>query len=323
MLCDLIYDFDLPAPLGLGNPHGSITHTYNLSQPMSESKQIVCPMIRQHDQQCRFSMLFLEYIDWYFSSRIHWIFCRDIWNGMNMNGNRYLSLAEVDKGIRDVLGLEEVFLLTIFFFYFFLFFSGVWLQGGGQLRLPLHEELLPGGEQVRGGAARVQGASPVLANPQGDLWVLPGFQQDRCRGRLEDLKRGVLQRGDHWTARKVDGGWNWRHWCRVWCHWHQSGRNDLIQGKSSSKYHPSFTKSYFVRWTYSGLLFACRSFVTGRLQRILIWKMTSTARLTMKKKKKVEDVIAFLFHKLTLSQNFLKCHLLCLFVSLPSNSYML
>ena len=26
-----------------------------------------------------------------------------------MNGNRYLSLAEVDKGIRDVLGLEEVF----------------------------------------------------------------------------------------------------------------------------------------------------------------------------------------------------------------------
>ena len=28
---------------------------------------------------------------------------------MNMNGNRYLSLAEVDKGIRDVLGLEEVF----------------------------------------------------------------------------------------------------------------------------------------------------------------------------------------------------------------------
>ena len=40
---------------------------------------------------------------------MHWIFCRDIWNGMNMNGNRYLSLAEVDKGIRDVLGLEEVF----------------------------------------------------------------------------------------------------------------------------------------------------------------------------------------------------------------------
>ena len=36
-------------------------------------------------------------------------FHRDIWNGMNMNGNRYLSLAEVDKGIRDVLGLEEVF----------------------------------------------------------------------------------------------------------------------------------------------------------------------------------------------------------------------
>ena len=40
---------------------------------------------------------------------MHNISCRDIWNGMNMNGNRYLSLAEVDKGIRDVLGLEEVF----------------------------------------------------------------------------------------------------------------------------------------------------------------------------------------------------------------------
>ena len=50
---------------------------------------------------------------------------REIWNGMNVNGNVYLSLAEVDKGIIDVshwnarfcklfcifkvLGLEEVF----------------------------------------------------------------------------------------------------------------------------------------------------------------------------------------------------------------------
>ena len=42
---------------------------------------------------------------------------------MNMNGNRYLSLAEVDKGIRDVLGLEEVFFIDHFFsstFFFFL-----------------------------------------------------------------------------------------------------------------------------------------------------------------------------------------------------------
>ena len=28
---------------------------------------------------------------------------REIWNGMNVNGNQYLSLAEVDKGIRDVI----------------------------------------------------------------------------------------------------------------------------------------------------------------------------------------------------------------------------
>ena len=27
---------------------------------------------------------------------------REIWNGMNVNGNVYLSLAEVDKGIIDV-----------------------------------------------------------------------------------------------------------------------------------------------------------------------------------------------------------------------------
>jgi len=34
---------------------------------------------------------------------------REIWNGMNVNGNKYLSLAEVDKGVIDVLGLEDVF----------------------------------------------------------------------------------------------------------------------------------------------------------------------------------------------------------------------
>ena len=27
---------------------------------------------------------------------------REIWNGMNVNGNKFLSLAEVDKGIIDV-----------------------------------------------------------------------------------------------------------------------------------------------------------------------------------------------------------------------------
>ena len=27
---------------------------------------------------------------------------REIWNGMNVNGNKFLSLAEVDKGVIDV-----------------------------------------------------------------------------------------------------------------------------------------------------------------------------------------------------------------------------
>ena len=27
----------------------------------------------------------------------------DIWSGMDVNGNGYLSLAEIDKGLRDVL----------------------------------------------------------------------------------------------------------------------------------------------------------------------------------------------------------------------------
>merc|ERR1712154_611838 len=34
---------------------------------------------------------------------------REIWNRMNVNGNKFLSLAEVDKGVIDVLGLEDVF----------------------------------------------------------------------------------------------------------------------------------------------------------------------------------------------------------------------
>lgn len=31
------------------------------------------------------------------------------WAGFDVNGNGYLSLAEVDKGIRDVLGLPALF----------------------------------------------------------------------------------------------------------------------------------------------------------------------------------------------------------------------
>ena len=32
-----------------------------------------------------------------------------IWKGMDMNGNGYLSLAEIDKGIRDILCCDELF----------------------------------------------------------------------------------------------------------------------------------------------------------------------------------------------------------------------
>eukprot|EP01064_Diplonema_japonicum_P037058 TRINITY_DN8584_c0_g3_i2.p1 TRINITY_DN8584_c0_g3~~TRINITY_DN8584_c0_g3_i2.p1 ORF type:complete len:186 (+),score=81.64 TRINITY_DN8584_c0_g3_i2:43-600(+) len=34
---------------------------------------------------------------------------RQIFNGMDMNGNGYLSLAEVDKGVRDVLKADDLF----------------------------------------------------------------------------------------------------------------------------------------------------------------------------------------------------------------------
>ena len=34
---------------------------------------------------------------------------RQIFNGMDMNGNGYLSLAEVDKGVRDVLKSDDLF----------------------------------------------------------------------------------------------------------------------------------------------------------------------------------------------------------------------
>ena len=32
---------------------------------------------------------------------------REIWNGMNVNGNKFLSLAEVDKGIIDVRNVNK------------------------------------------------------------------------------------------------------------------------------------------------------------------------------------------------------------------------
>ncbi len=34
---------------------------------------------------------------------------RKLYDSFNINGNKYLSLAEVDKGLRDVLKLDEVF----------------------------------------------------------------------------------------------------------------------------------------------------------------------------------------------------------------------
>ena len=33
----------------------------------------------------------------------------EIWESIDVNGNGYLSLAEVDKGLRDVLQLDEIF----------------------------------------------------------------------------------------------------------------------------------------------------------------------------------------------------------------------
>ena len=34
---------------------------------------------------------------------------REIWKAMDMNGNGFLSLAEFDRGVRDVLNLPEIF----------------------------------------------------------------------------------------------------------------------------------------------------------------------------------------------------------------------
>ena len=43
---------------------------------------------------------------------------REIWNGMNVNGNKFLSLAEVDKGIIDVRSTKN----NIIFLYFYVTF---------------------------------------------------------------------------------------------------------------------------------------------------------------------------------------------------------
>ena len=43
---------------------------------------------------------------------------REIWNAMNVNDNKYLSLAEVDRGIRDV----SSWLMHLIYCYFELFF---------------------------------------------------------------------------------------------------------------------------------------------------------------------------------------------------------
>ena len=36
---------------------------------------------------------------------------RELWNQMDINGNNYISLAEFDKGLRDVLKLPDIFKL--------------------------------------------------------------------------------------------------------------------------------------------------------------------------------------------------------------------
>ena len=33
---------------------------------------------------------------------------REIWNTMNLNGNKYLFLAEVDKGVIDVISIQYI-----------------------------------------------------------------------------------------------------------------------------------------------------------------------------------------------------------------------
>ena len=34
---------------------------------------------------------------------------KKIWNAIDMNGNGFVSLAEFDRGVRDVLGLPQIF----------------------------------------------------------------------------------------------------------------------------------------------------------------------------------------------------------------------
>ena len=41
---------------------------------------------------------------------------REIWNGMNVNGNKFLSLAEVDKGVIDVRRKNNIILERCHFY---------------------------------------------------------------------------------------------------------------------------------------------------------------------------------------------------------------
>ena len=48
---------------------------------------------------------------------------REIWNGMNVNGNKFLSLAEVDKGVIDVRSKNNLILQSSLTFMSLLYRS--------------------------------------------------------------------------------------------------------------------------------------------------------------------------------------------------------
>ena len=64
---------------------------------------------------------------------------RDIWNAMNVNDNKYLSLAEVDRGIRDV----SSWLMQLIFCYYVLFRFWDWIKCLMPKRLYLRPSDLP------------------------------------------------------------------------------------------------------------------------------------------------------------------------------------
>ena len=51
---------------------------------------------------------------------------REIWNGMNVNGNKFLSLAEVDKGIIDVRNKNNILFILLCHFHVAPDCSGPW-----------------------------------------------------------------------------------------------------------------------------------------------------------------------------------------------------